>query len=313
MSTTVKDPPTNAIPSPSGSLTFTSPALSAVSSLSSSAFEFVNVRQQLDSERLASAGAISKASLEATAGEESSFSDDEIVWTVSESEDPYGAAVLSDDDFVVLTRSSAQRSMTRKAEDDNVTIHGTPHAFNSGLEPDDRDTISLELAKEVARLNIDPDGGLVGEASGTRMPDLTGVDSTGSSSPETAANKGRKKKRSKEQKAPKRSVKAEGKGRGANIKELNRDEVVVSTDSIAPVLTKSLSEATIVPDIPSAAPAPTSPKKKKRVKDKKDKAVIASPVVHSAPVSSEKVSEQPLNPTPYDEAVTYITSCVDPW
>jgi hypothetical protein len=295
---------------------FTSPALSTTSSLSSSAFDFVNVKQQLDSERLAGAGAICNTSLGATAGEESSSSDDEIVWTISESEDPIGAAVLSDDDFVVLTRSSTQRSKTKKSDDDTVTIHGTPHNFTSGLEPEDRDIISSELVKEVARLNIDTDGGLVGEASGTEAPGSVGFDSTESSPPETAPNKGMKKKKKKkneEEKVSEKRVKVEETESVSTTKELINDRVDVSMDDTVPVLTKSLSEATIVPytpQLPAVAPAPMSSKKKKKGKAKKDKAIVTSPLV---PVSSEKVSEQSDTPTPYDEAVTYITSCVDPW
>jgi hypothetical protein len=314
MASSVKDSPM--IPSPSNSLMFTSPTLSTASSLSSSGFDFVNVKQQLDSERLVGAGAIRNTRLRDTAGEESSFSDDEIVWTVSESEDPSGAAVLSDDDFVVLTRSSTQRSKTKKSEDDNVTIHGTPHNLTSGLEPEDRDSISSELAKEVARLRIDADNGLVEGASGTTTVDSVAFGTTKSSSPEVATNKCMKKKKKEKQKVSEKRVGMKETESTSIAKELINDGADVSADDVAPVLTKSLSQATIVPcppQIPSAAPAPASLKKKKKVKAKKDKAVVTSPAIPSTPVSSEKVSKQSGNPTPYDEAVTYITSCVDPW
>lgn len=362
MAAVISGAPGTGISSPSDSLIITSPALSA-SSLSSSGFDFVNIKQRLDSERLATSGPIaspvttttSNTTATSKAGEESSFSDDEIVWNISESEDLNGGAALSDDDFVVLShiRSSASRPRPKaKTSESNAvgqagTIRGVPLGLNSELEVETRDMVASELAKEVAKLSVGTNDGLVGEASGMNTPVLVEAD-PGSTKPLKKKGKKAKKERTEEEEVLKRQKKKEKKERkekeklekaaAKELKKIQKEKEAAARDLkkrqesadidatplaipaplppvTAPGPIKSVSTATLVPSSNTNDDHAVlqSPKKKKKGKKGEPIATLSPFLPATTSITVEKVSEHISNPTPYDEAVSYITSCVDPF
>jgi hypothetical protein len=188
--------------------------------------------------------------------------------------------------------------------------------------------IASELAKELAKLSIE-DESLAGEASGTRTP----VREAKPNLPETLLKKkGKKKERTPEEEALRKQRRKERKERRAKEKREKKAAKALKKNSppVAPELSKNTSTATLVPSsitnashiapqegatpVPAIVPLPSppsspvktpgSPKKKK--KSKKAKAAETSPLQRDTEQSDKSA------PTPYDEAVSYITSCVDP-
>ncbi|KXN82565.1 hypothetical protein AN958_02416 [Leucoagaricus sp. SymC.cos] len=322
----VANPTSTGISSPSDSLIITSPTLSA-SSLSSSGFDFVAVQQRsLDSEQHGNANADSAhtpvhAAYHPHAGGEPSFSDDdEIVWGVSESEDLEGStsglgAVLSDDDFVVLSRTRPlSTSRTRSRTSESVSFHKAGSAIEQAEVMNDKDMIASELATELAKLNVNDS--LVGEASGTKMPVDSEAASPEPSMPGALPKKSKKvKERTPEEEE---ALKEQRRNERKEKKEKEKQEKEAAKPSSALDAAIRKEEETPVPTVaplPSPStestklPTPNSPKKKK--KGKKGKTVATPP---SLQPSTEKVSEQASGdksaPTPYDEAVSFITSYI---
>ncbi|KAJ3566321.1 hypothetical protein NP233_g7076 [Leucocoprinus birnbaumii] len=212
------------------------------------------------------------------------------------------------------------------------------------LKPNDE--VASELASELAKLNVGADS-LAGEANGTRTPvegELRAAqpDTTG------ALPKKKKGKKKKERTPEEEALRQQRKNARRERKERERQEKKVAKAlerekkaklAAVPLLSKSASTATLVPSsnttanriapdtsiaVASTLPSPLepvktlttvptppdSPKKKSRKRVRKAKATESASAPHNTAVT-EKVTEQTntkSSPTPYDEAVSYITS-----
>ncbi|KAF9452252.1 hypothetical protein P691DRAFT_661408 [Macrolepiota fuliginosa MF-IS2] len=316
-------PASTGISSPSDSLIITSPVLSA-SSLSSS-FDFVAVQQQSNSEHRATGAFVVPAAPNNTVvltGEDSSFSDDEIVWSVSESEDfegIHGGAVLSDDDFVVLDRAPRQ-SISRPRP---VAKVAAVSASKTGTATGSVGVVAAELAKELARLNIDAES--VEESDGTKMLVEGGPSAAGNAKKKVKKpkkerteeeerlrqqRKKERKEKKKQEKAAEKALKKE-KALAKELRELEK-EAKAAEKGTTQAKKKSKQVANDVAAAPAAAAAAlTSPISVTITgNDGKNSGLSAQ---HNV-VISEKVSEQTTSQdtpsTAYDEAVDYITSYI---
>lgn len=256
--------------SPSDSLIITSPSLSA-SSLSSSGYDFINVRQHVQ-EAGGNAGSLSRG---VVVGGESS--DDEIVWSVSEGEDFEGganAALLSDDDFVLLSRVKSPVRNPRNARGGRVVERSvvtrstalalvgggsdpgggvgrngggdraanlSPNSANAGTR---RDGVSTELAVNLAELSVSA-GSTVGERalgdpSGAKTP-VRGQRQVGPSGAESNVLKEDSAEKVQEKKKPKKGKKIKQKEESLVVEEEvtakknneSRRKAVASSPSVA--------------------------------------------------------------------------------
>lgn len=245
----VVTPTSTGISSPSDSLIIASPTLSAsVSSLSSSGFDFVAVRQHLPINTVPPKTPHTTA---INAGEEPLFSDDdELVWNVSESEDfsegIHGSAVLSDDDFVVLSRarSPTKAKMTLasgSAASQTDTIRGLPPNIrlgtDSGSEPKvNKDVAASEFAKELDKLSTNAEP--TKETSETKMLVKTETSIAGAlkkakkaGKERTEEEKQKRKERKEKKKQERAAAKALRKEETAAARELKKGKAVIEKET----------------------------------------------------------------------------------